>query len=356
MYYFSASYIIGAAPCLIILLFLFGCGQARGEESVSWDNMYRRAKQVIPKLERTQHKGQSGRIGIVGGSAEYTGAPYYAAIAALRCGADLSFVFCGEPAAAGPIKTYSPELIVYPSLSYLNGTLTRLTALVLGPGLGRDGAVLKSTSEAIRAARDANVPLVLDGDALWLLKDQPDLIRGYKRAIITPNAMEFDRLHRAAFNDQPAPPIKLSEESYLNTSSSPVGLELSVQEEPGLSVAKIADWLGGVTVLRKGVVDIISDGTTAFGCSAFGSARRCGGQGDVLAGSCGVFLSWATSGKSPMNDIIGAAYGASLLTRRANQQAFELHKRSMTTPDLLHTLGVAFHDLYDSDSSPWCAL
>lgn len=38
----------------------------------------------IPPLDGTQHKGQAGRIGIVGGSLEYTGAPYFAGIAALK--------------------------------------------------------------------------------------------------------------------------------------------------------------------------------------------------------------------------------------------------------------------------------
>jgi ATP-dependent NAD(P)H-hydrate dehydratase len=36
------------------------------------------------------HRGEAGRIGIIGGSFEYTGAPYYAGIAALKVG-------CGKP-------------------------------------------------------------------------------------------------------------------------------------------------------------------------------------------------------------------------------------------------------------------
>ena len=335
----------------ILLLILNTC-------CVDSTTMYRRAKNLVPRLEKTQHKGQSGRVGVIGGSAEYTGAPYYAAISALRCGADLSFVFCGESSAANPIKTYSPELIVFPSVSpYLNKTVERLTALVIGPGLGRDEHAMKETSEAIHAARKANVPIVLDGDALWLLKDHPELIRGYTNAIITPNAMEFDRLHRAAFENAAAPALEWLDE----LSGSPAGMILSIEHEPGLSVAKIANWLEGVTVMRKGVVDVISDGKTAAGCGAFGSARRCGGQGDVLAGSTGVFLGWVASLNSStpskqQPDVVGAAFGASLLLRRANSIAFEKHGRSMTTPDLIHFLGAAFHNLYDDETSPWCSL
>lgn len=63
------------------------------------------------------HKGQAGRVGVVGGSAEYTGAPYFAAFSALRTGCDLAHVFC-LPQAAPVIKAYSPDLIVHPLLGY----------------------------------------------------------------------------------------------------------------------------------------------------------------------------------------------------------------------------------------------
>lgn len=41
-------------------------------------------KSCIPSLDANKHKGQAGRIGIVGGSLEYTGAPYFAGISALK--------------------------------------------------------------------------------------------------------------------------------------------------------------------------------------------------------------------------------------------------------------------------------
>lgn len=41
-------------------------------------------KMCIPPLDNDRHKGQAGRIGIIGGSLEYTGAPYFAGISALK--------------------------------------------------------------------------------------------------------------------------------------------------------------------------------------------------------------------------------------------------------------------------------
>ena len=55
--------------------------------------------------------GQMGRIGVVGGSLDYTGAPFYVSKASLLFGADLVFVFCAKEALI-PIKSYSPEFMV----------------------------------------------------------------------------------------------------------------------------------------------------------------------------------------------------------------------------------------------------
>ena len=48
------------------------------------------ARRVVPPLTKFIHKGEMGRIGILGGSEEYTGAPYYAAKAALMLGRPFS--------------------------------------------------------------------------------------------------------------------------------------------------------------------------------------------------------------------------------------------------------------------------
>lgn len=92
-----------------------------------------RVVSLIPPLASTEYKGSMGRIGVVGGefvhcegleasdcldnwplgSRDYTGAPFYAADSALKFGADLAFIFCSKEA-SGPIKSYSPEVMVVP--------------------------------------------------------------------------------------------------------------------------------------------------------------------------------------------------------------------------------------------------
>lgn len=80
-------------------------------EDSNWNDMIERT--ILP-LTCQGHKGSSGRVAIVGGSAMYTGAPYYAGMAALKVGSDLATVFCALEASI-PIKCYSPELMVLPA-------------------------------------------------------------------------------------------------------------------------------------------------------------------------------------------------------------------------------------------------
>lgn len=81
--------------------------------TLAWKDIASLAQQIVPPLLSSSHKGSMGRLAVIGGSKDYTGAPFYAAQAGLKFGADLSFVFCSQQASV-PIKCYSPELMVTP--------------------------------------------------------------------------------------------------------------------------------------------------------------------------------------------------------------------------------------------------
>ncbi|PNI38252.1 NAXD isoform 1, partial [Pan troglodytes] len=238
------------------------------------ENTLQLVRNIIPPLSSTKHKGQDGRIGVVGGCQEYTGAPYFAAISALKVGADLSHVFCAS-AAAPVIKAYSPELIVHPVLDSPNAVrevekwLPRLHALVVGPGLGRDDALLRNVQGILEASKARDIPVVIDADGLWLVAQQPALIHGYRKAVLTPNHMEFSRLYDAVLRGP-----------------------MDSDDSHG-SVLRLSQALGNVTVVQKGERDILSNGQQVLVCSQEGSSRRCGGQGDLLSGSLGVLVHWA---------------------------------------------------------------
>ncbi|KAM3707413.1 hypothetical protein ACJW31_02G023000 [Castanea mollissima] len=303
---------------------------------------------ITPNLDPSKHKGQAGKIAVIGGCREYTGAPYFAAISALKIGADLSHVFCTKDAAS-VIKSYSPELIVHPILeeSYsvrdedkpsisgkvlaeVDKWMERFDCLVVGPGLGRDPFLLDCVREILKHARQSNVPIVIDGDGLFLVTDSLDLVSGYPLAVLTPNINEYKRLVEKVLN------CKVDDHDA---------------HEQLLSLAK---GIGSVTILRKGKSDLISDGETVKSVSIYGSPRRCGGQGDILSGSVAVFLSWArqhlsaAEGDLPISKInptiLGCIAGSALM-RKAASLAFQNKKRSTLTSDIIECLGQSLEDI-----------
>lgn len=105
---------------------------------------------VYPDLKSksalNRKKGDMGIIGVIGGSIEYTGAPFYSGLSAIKAGSDLSHIFCHKDAAV-PIKSYSPELIVHPAFDDAFSKdlidkcirwLKSMDILVYGCGLGRE--------------------------------------------------------------------------------------------------------------------------------------------------------------------------------------------------------------------------
>ncbi|KAH9492655.1 hypothetical protein Btru_024404 [Bulinus truncatus] len=293
-------------------------------------------KSVIPPLHHGMHKGQAGRIAVVGGCQEYTGAPYFAAISSLKVGADLSHVFCTSGAGT-VIKSYSPELIVHPVLDKSDAAeeiskwLPRFHSLVVGPGLGRDEKLLTVVSNVIDKAKEQNLPIVIDADGLHLVTQNPSLINGYTGAVLTPNVAEFDRLYQKVVGLKPDP------------------------SEPIAMVKELSRQLGHVTIVQKNSHDIITNGESVLVCSEEGSPRRCGGQGGLLSGALGIFLFWSkqAADSSEQNSEIKqcgynqcAAYAACSLTRHCNKLAFSENGRSTTTTDMLAQIHKAFVTLY----------
>ncbi len=66
--------------------------------------------------------------------------------------------------------------------------------MVVGPGLGRNPVTMKQVSQFLQMVQDMNKVLVIDADGLWIIAQNPSLIKGYKKAVLTPNFMEFRRL------------------------------------------------------------------------------------------------------------------------------------------------------------------
>lgn len=209
-----------------------------------------------------------------------------------------------------------------------------LHVLVLGPGLGRDPLMQDTVAVVIRAARRANLSLVLDADALFAIQNEPGLIKGYKECVLTPNVVEFGRLAKA------------------------LGIDASGEEndeEAERGCKALAKALGGVVIVRKGRQDWISDGERAVVGDLQGGRKRSGGQGDTLTGSIGTLLAWRklyhehawdTKGNfSNSETLVLAAWGGSAITRECSRRAFAKMGRSLQASDLTGEVGGAFLDL-----------
>ncbi|KAH8717441.1 ATP-dependent (S)-NAD(P)H-hydrate dehydratase [Beauveria bassiana] len=315
-----------------------------------------KVRRMIPPMLEKFHKGQLGRVAVIGGSQDYTGAPYFSAMASARLGCDMSHVIC-TPAAGAVIKTYSPNLMVHPlmrqSSSEANDSavskestgadkiaspivdmLARLHVLVIGPGLGRDPLMLDTVEHVIRAAKAKDIPIVLDADALQLVQRDLCLIKGYSQAVLTPNVVEFDRLWKA------------------------VGIDDSRSESETQRVEALANALGGVTIIQKGQQDHISNGKVSLTNDIQGGRKRSGGQGDTLTGSVATFLAWrkayldelwkdTETTRLDKEEMIGlAAFGGSAITRECSRIAFSKRGRSLQASDLTDEIHSAFMRLF----------
>jgi len=137
----------------------------------------------------TSHKGHFGHVGVVLGRHETAGAAHLAARAALRAGAGLVTLLTDEPAQAGGGFPFGmPEVMRRPATP---DALAGLSALVIGPGLGTDDDAREKGLSLLRAAAELELPVVVDADALPLLRED-----GLARllAVATPHPGEAARL------------------------------------------------------------------------------------------------------------------------------------------------------------------
>ncbi|XP_068150231.1 ATP-dependent (S)-NAD(P)H-hydrate dehydratase-like [Drosophila tropicalis] len=291
------------------------------EIPVLMPNMLELFRTLVPKLTKEKYKGQYGRIGVVGGSAEYTGAPYFAAIASMKVGADLAHVFC-QSNAATVIKCYSPDIIVHAVLDKENAVdiikpwIERLHVVIIGPGLGRDRNILRNTAAIMKFCLDAEKPLVIDADGLFILNDEIDIVCGQRNVVLTPNAVEFRRLFG---------------------------------EDDLISQVKINRLGDGVVILKKGAIDkiYIPHTNDVYTLPEGGSGRRCGGQGDLLSGSLATFLCWFLQANEK-NSAFLAACASSYFIKKLNYVTFQRMGRSLMASDMIAEMPSVFKNEFEN--------
>lgn len=243
-------------------------------------------------------------------------------------GADLVYVITTEQAAP-VIKSYSPDLIVYPLLnkkysSKINQLLQKIDVIVIGPGLGRDDEQIKLVLDIIQTCKVLMKAIVIDADGLYAISQNVSVLSNYPKpgAILTPNNREAMRLNMAI--------NKNNDSQWYNY------------------------WGDNVSVLVKGHEDTCFTNVAKFRWALVGggSARRAAGQGDILAGALGTFYNWAIKSNLCNNEQSTqlaqsvAMYAAAKFTRACNKKAFAENGRNMIASDMLSKIPSSFNEVF----------
>ncbi len=271
---------------------------------------------VMKKRNSTAHKGDFGRMLVIGGSEIYSGAPTLVSLAALRTGVDI--VYLAAPAkTATAISSMSPDLItvkldgnhlkpanVDELKSYING----VDAVVMGPGLGLHPDTKEFVRACIEAVEAAGKPILLDADGLKAFAE-------FKHpfgvpAVLTPHAGEYAILTREKLAD-------IIEESVAMVQNTAAELNC--------------------TLLVKGKVDLICN-NRRFKLNFTGNpGMTVGGTGDVLSGVVGALLAQKA-------DPFEAAVAGAFVNGAAGDFVASKIGHHMVATDLLEWIPIVFDD------------
>ncbi len=225
------------------------------------------------------HKGDAGRVFIVGGSPGLTGAPCLAGRAAMRMGAGLITTLVPETlrpvVEAKLMEVMSSGLpdggtgcLLKECLPELLERIQRADFVVLGPGMGTYPGAADFVAGLVPKIK---VPFLVDADGLNALAGQVDVLRKAQApCIITPHPGEMSRLTR---------------ESIEAIEASRIGAAQHFAEEQNVTV--ILKGARTVIATPKGDVFINSTGNPYMAS---------GGMGDALSG---LVAALASQGLSP---------------------------------------------------------
>jgi hydroxyethylthiazole kinase-like uncharacterized protein yjeF len=215
------------------------------------------------------HKGDFGRLLVIGGSDVFSGAPALVSLAALRTGVDIVYLAAPKKT-ANALSSMSADLITLKLKGdYVTGDnvnlilpyLEKVDAVVIGPGLGIHAETREFVKMCVSVIESKGKPLLLDADGLKAFAE-------FKRPlkvplVLTPHAGEYAILAGRKLHEK---------------------LEESVAE-----VQKTAKELNAV-ILLKGKIDLVCDAKRVKLNFTGNPGMTVGGTGDVLSGVVGALL------------------------------------------------------------------
>jgi len=194
------------------------------------------------------HKGENGKVGIIGGSIDYSGAPALSAQASMRTGSDLVKVLTSD-SVKDVVRGYSENLIVdgYDSKYFGQKSMQKAErleewsdVLVVGPGLScARQDLLKQFIE------DSQTPMVIDAEAI-----QTTVRSDISNAILTPHEGEAELIRNKYGTIEEFIELKEDVVVILKGSTDKIYSSEGVEEvsggHPGMTVGGTGDVLTGI--------------------------------------------------------------------------------------------------------------
>jgi ADP-dependent NAD(P)H-hydrate dehydratase / NAD(P)H-hydrate epimerase len=265
---------------------------------------------LVPVRDRCAHKGHFGHVVFVAGS--MLGATRLAACAALRTGAGLVSV-CADAAQHGALVGARAELMCVPASPGWQ-LPTRANVLAIGPGLGQSAHAQTQLPYTLDLARTAQIPIVLDADALNLFAAAIEANASLTLpadVVLTPHPAEAARLLQSSVNE--------------------------IEQDRLVAVARLVEKFATVVVLKGAGTIIGGPQQTPHICTRGNPGMASGGMGDVLTG---VIAGLLAQGLTPFQAACDGVCAHAL----AGDWAAKKGERGMLAMDVINALRRCVND------------
>jgi len=158
---------------------------------------------ALPKRQAQAYKGSVGDVLFIAGAANYYGAPYFAAMSFMKAGGGYARLAAPQ-SMIGKLAVKGREIVYLPQEETAAGSIAmkcknklleasaKVDMVVIGPGLSLQEETVRLVKELAEAIK---VPLLIDGDGLTAIAENPEILRSRKAAtILTPHLGEMARL------------------------------------------------------------------------------------------------------------------------------------------------------------------
>ena len=273
---------------------------------------------LLPRRNPAGNKGTFGKVLLIAGSRDMSGACTLSGTGVLRAGAGMVKIItpdCNREI----IQTTLPEAMLYtfqgtPDKSRVEKALAWADVLVAGPGLGQDEIAFRLMEQVME---NKNLPMVIDADGLNLISAQNRLknllaLRPPRTTILTPHPGELVRL------------MGTDMEGYR-------------ADREGLA-RRLAEKSGCIVAAKDAVTMVTGPGRKEIYMNTSGNdGMACAGSGDVLAGITGGLLAQG------MECFEGACLGVYLHGLAGDEASRRKGRFGMTASDIAKALPGVMH-------------